>query len=125
MVSSLKTSSNFLNEKRSAVAVFLVDPEQHEPLDQESLRQLYSLTLTESRLAAKLAGGKRLKEVAQELGVRPNTARSHLGSIFRKTGCERQSDLIRLLVMSSAHVVSSKYSASVEPDRIQFVRAVK
>ena len=124
VVSSLKTSSNFLNGKKSAVAVFVVDPDQREPLDQESLRQLYSLTLSESRLAEKLASGQRLEEVAQELGVRPSTARSHLRSIFRKTGCERQSDLTRLLLTSPAHVINSADSASVGSSSFQIARGV-
>ncbi|HWV61154.1 MAG TPA: LuxR C-terminal-related transcriptional regulator [Sphingopyxis sp.] len=44
-----------------------------------------------------LAGGGSLVEAADRLGIAHNTARSHLRSIFAKTGARRQSQLVHLL----------------------------
>ena len=39
-------------------------------------------------------------QVAKEFEIKVNTVRSHLKSIFLKTGANRQSDLIRILLTS-------------------------
>jgi len=47
-----------------------------------------------------LAKGNTLDEAADKLGVRRNTARTHLRSIFGKTGVTRQTMLVRMLLKS-------------------------
>ncbi len=49
-----------------------------------------------------LADGRSTEEVAQALGIRLNTVRVHLRAIFAKTGVDRQSALVRLLLNSVA-----------------------
>lgn len=61
------------------------------------LRQAFRLTRSEARITLCLAGGKSLEEVAQEMGVAHETARSHLKAIFRKTDTHRQGELIALV----------------------------
>lgn len=61
------------------------------------LRGLFDLTPAEARLAAALAAGRTLREAAASNGNRFSTARSQLESIFRKTGSNRQSQLVALL----------------------------
>ena len=56
----------------------------------------------EATLAALLAQGSDLDEAATELGIRRNTARSHLQSIFMKTDVKRQSELVRMILSSVA-----------------------
>jgi DNA-binding CsgD family transcriptional regulator/PAS domain-containing protein len=84
-----------------AFAVMFRDPEAKTPPPSEDLlRRLFGLTRVESRLSLALAEGLTLDEAAERLDVRRNTARTHLRSIFCKTGVSRQTSLVRLLINS-------------------------
>ncbi|MGH6694721.1 helix-turn-helix transcriptional regulator [Sphingopyxis sp.] len=83
--------------KGAALALFISDPGQDAAPDPEAIRDLFQLTRMEALLAAALAGGGSLVEAADRLGIAHNTARSHLRSIFAKTGARRQSQLVHLL----------------------------
>ena len=83
--------------KGAALALFVSDPGQDAAPDPEAIRDLFQLTRMEAMLAAALAGGGSLVEAADRLGIAHNTARSHLRSIFAKTGARRQSQLVHLL----------------------------
>ena len=85
-----------------AVAVFLRDARGPTQASAELIRQLYHLTPTETSVAMLLADGLSTEEVAQALGIRLNTVRVHLRAIFAKTGTDRQSTLVRLLLNSVA-----------------------
>ncbi|MDR3419343.1 MAG: helix-turn-helix transcriptional regulator [Nevskia sp.] len=89
------------SRQRPAVAVFLRDPESSaaQP-SQELVRRLFGLTRMEASLALLLADGLTLDEAAEKMDVRRNTARTHLRSIFCKTGVTRQTMLVRLLLNS-------------------------
>jgi DNA-binding CsgD family transcriptional regulator/PAS domain-containing protein len=56
----------------------------------------FRLTPAETRLLAALLGGRRLADAAGDLGVAATTARTHLDSIFLKTGVSRQAELMRV-----------------------------
>jgi len=88
-------------KQRPAAAVFLRDPESSgtQP-SQEVVRRLFGLTRMEAALALLLAEGLTLDEAAEKLNVRRNTARTHLRSIFCKTGVTRQTMLVRMLLNS-------------------------
>lgn len=58
----------------------------------------YELTPAEAKLAARLAKGESLEEAAGQIGVTVHTARTQLKSIFAKTGCKRQSELVAMLL---------------------------
>ncbi|SEQ25865.1 DNA-binding transcriptional regulator, CsgD family [Solimonas aquatica] len=89
------------SKQRPAVAVFLRDPEANaaQP-SQELVRRLFGLTRMEAQLALLLTEGLTLDEAAEKMNVRRNTARTHLRSIFCKTGVTRQTMLVRLLLNS-------------------------
>ncbi|MDE0853149.1 MAG: helix-turn-helix transcriptional regulator [Nevskia sp.] len=89
------------SRQRPAVAVFLRDPESSaaQP-SHELVRRLFGLTRMEASLALLLADGLTLDEAAEKMDVRRNTARTHLRSIFCKTGVTRQTMLVRLLLNS-------------------------
>lgn len=70
------------------------------------LRLLYDLTESEARLAARLAAGEALADCARALGIRPETARTHLRNVFAKTGTRRQSELVRLVLAGPAALAS-------------------
>ncbi|HEU0196443.1 MAG TPA: helix-turn-helix transcriptional regulator [Nevskiaceae bacterium] len=86
---------------RPTVALYLRDP-QANPVapSQDIVRRLFGLTRMEAALALRLTEGLTLDEAAEALNVRRNTARTHLRSIFCKTGVTRQTMLVRLLLNS-------------------------
>jgi DNA-binding CsgD family transcriptional regulator len=51
-----------------------------------------------------LANGLTLDQASAELGVSRNTARTHLRSLFSKTGVSRQTMLVRLILKSVANL---------------------
>jgi len=78
--------------------VFIGVPPTMPPYWPERIRAVYGLTPAESRLLLALLNGRRLAEYASDAGVSIHTAQSQLKSVFAKTGCRRQSDLIRRIV---------------------------
>lgn len=87
--------------QRRPVVVFLRDPDSRLSLPTVDLVcRLLDLTRTEARLALLLAAGHSTDEVASLMNIRRNTARTHLRSIFYKTGVTRQTLLVRLLLNS-------------------------
>jgi DNA-binding CsgD family transcriptional regulator len=58
---------------------------------------LFDLSPRETEIAAALLEGHSIDSLAATLGVSRNTARNHVQALFRKTGTNRQSDLIRVL----------------------------
>lgn len=82
---------------RVAATLTIHDPESSAGTRLEILQNLYRLTPAESRLASHLAEGHTLSEAAALNQVTRETVRSQLRSLFQKTGCNRQADLVRLL----------------------------
>jgi|DewCreStandDraft_4_1066084.scaffolds.fasta_scaffold24573_2 DNA-binding CsgD family transcriptional regulator/PAS domain-containing protein len=60
------------------------------------LAQRYRLTPRESAVLRELAAGGTPEEIAHAMAVSITTLRSHLASLFAKTGCRRQAELVRL-----------------------------
>jgi DNA-binding CsgD family transcriptional regulator/PAS domain-containing protein len=87
-------------QRRPSVAVFIRDPERRSEASVEMVRRLFDLTAAEASLAIALANGFTLEDAAVQLGIRKNTARAHLRSIFSKIGITRQTTLVRTLLSS-------------------------
>lgn len=58
---------------------------------------LFDLTSAEARLAAALSSGQSLEVAAAASGITVKSARTYLERIFRKTGTQKQSQLVALL----------------------------
>jgi DNA-binding CsgD family transcriptional regulator len=58
----------------------------------------FGLTPAEARLALHLVAGETLRSADAKLGITYETARTHLKSIFSKTGTCRQAELVVVLV---------------------------
>jgi DNA-binding CsgD family transcriptional regulator len=86
------------------VAVFISKPGGLQ-LPPKRLAALYGLTPAEARLAAKLAALRSVEQAADDLFIAVHTARSHLKSIFAKTGTQSQSGLLMLLADRRAGVL--------------------
>lgn len=87
-----------------AAILFIRDPEQATPA-RIALQELFGLTAAEASLAAALAHGKSLDEIATGQGITLNTARSYLKSVLAKTGTNRQAQLVALILGSVAALV--------------------
>jgi DNA-binding CsgD family transcriptional regulator len=59
---------------------------------------IYGLSPTQKQLAALVAEGVTLPEIARRLRIRTSTARTHLQRIFDKTGVRTQPALVRVML---------------------------
>ncbi|HEY2595685.1 MAG TPA: helix-turn-helix transcriptional regulator [Chloroflexota bacterium] len=73
------------------------------------LSPLFELTSAESALVEQILSGASMTDAEAALHITPNTARTHLKSIYRKTGAHSQADLVRLL----------KDAASISPRNVE------
>ncbi len=80
-----------------ATVLFLTDPARGRSVQAAAVRDLLGLTQAEAAVAALLADGLSPADAATRIGISPNTVRSHLRSIFNKTGVKRQSQLVQLV----------------------------
>ena len=59
---------------------------------------IYGLSPAQQRVAALVAEGLSLAEIATRMAITANTARTHLNRIFEKTGVRTQTALVRVLL---------------------------
>jgi DNA-binding CsgD family transcriptional regulator len=81
-----------------AVTITFADPERAPEADTDLLVRLYGFTAREAAVAALLLRGRSPAEAAAELTMTENTVRTHIRHAFEKTGVERLSDFVRLLM---------------------------
>ena len=81
------------------VAIVMVrDPDVDRRRREVNLRHRFGLTAAESKMAAEILKGEGRAAAARRSGISNATAKTHLSSIFEKTGTHRQAELIRLLL---------------------------
>ncbi len=78
--------------------IVIIDPESEPEPPMLLLRRLYNLTQTEADVAARIAHGADVKQIADEMCISITTVRTHLQHVFVKTDTHRQAELIRLLL---------------------------
>jgi DNA-binding CsgD family transcriptional regulator len=82
---------------RDPLALVLVDAGEVDPQSIAwRMRQIYGLTPAEARVAALVALGQTVEEIALSMQVKRPTLRTHLRNIFGKTGTRRQAELVGL-----------------------------
>lgn len=99
LVTPLPRRATITGLDAAAVALFITDPERSSLPAIETIRATLRLTPSEAHLAQRLASGQSVKEAAEDLSIRLETARKRLKVIFQKTDTHRQSDLVRLILM--------------------------
>jgi len=82
---------------REPLALVVVMDPQAPHLAREAYQGLFGLTDTETALLFALVNGDNLAQWADRRGVSNNTARTHLASVFAKTGVDSQARLMRLV----------------------------
>jgi len=94
------------------VMVQVVDPHASPNAQAERLQALVGLTTSETRVAALIAGGFNIANVARALGLSANTIKTHLAHCYDKTGVRNQAALARLL---SLIPTSSEANTGLDP----------
>src|SRR5262245_35879201 len=62
------------------------------------LKDRFDLTPAEARLVVRLITGESLRPCANTLGIKYETVRTHLKSVFQKTGTHRQAELVTVVL---------------------------
>jgi DNA-binding CsgD family transcriptional regulator len=89
-----------LGPTASQIAVFMQQANRFVPLATEVWARLFGLTGGELRVLQALIEGATPPEIAAVYGIAISTVRTHLVSLFRKTGTRRQADLVKLALSS-------------------------
>lgn len=93
-------------EKSPAAAVFIhVNRVSDQPVDSRALSDVYGFTKKEATLAALLGSGHSIGEVADQMSISVNTAKTHLRGVYEKTGLNRQSQIVGLLSTSTVKLL--------------------
>ena len=87
----------------NGVVVHAVDPECDLESSMSPTCAKFGMTRAETRLTQLLVTGVSLAEAAAMLRIQAPTARSYLKQAFAKTGTNRQSSLVQLLLSSVVH----------------------
>lgn len=91
-----RSASDIFDQGAAMIAVTGYSADGNVPTE-PLLRGLFDLSVAEARIAAGLAAGLTLAEVARQRGIGMATARTHLAQVLRKTGTRQQGQLIALL----------------------------
>jgi len=97
LITPLRSANEYAPHGRAAAAVFVTDPESVTQPDEALLRAMFGLTPAESRVAVRIAQGQRFSDVTEQLSIGAATGRTHLRSIFAKTGTRTQAQFVRLV----------------------------
>jgi DNA-binding CsgD family transcriptional regulator len=83
--------------QRVTAIVLVSDPETEIQARVDDLRERFGFTPAEAAFALEIIKGDGRQAAADRFGISVATARSHLSSIFDKTGSRRQAELVLLL----------------------------
>ena len=84
--------------RKVGALVLIVDPMSPSAIDPDMVAAALGLTPSESRVAALLAEGSSVRDVAVVTGRRESSIRWHVKQIHRKLGISRQAELVRLVL---------------------------
>lgn len=85
----------------AATVVLLEDPDAAPGPPRGPVHLLLHCTPSEGRVAALLADGLGLPQIAERLGITVGTVRNHLKQLYSKTGTHRQAELVGLVLRGS------------------------
>lgn len=81
-----------------AALVFVTDTDTRPQSRAAAMRALFALTPTETRVADLLLEGLEIREIASRLGLTVETSRFHVKRLLAKTGTNRQTELLKLML---------------------------
>ena len=94
----LTTRRRDFGADRAAALVLIRDPDLMPRIDPRLVAKALDLTPAEGRVAAQLAQGATVRDIALNSGRSENTVRWTLKNALAKIGGERQADLVRIVV---------------------------
>ncbi len=83
---------------QATAIIFVNNPDDRITPAEGALTAQFRLTPAEARLTAALLDGEHVDDYALHAGLSPHTVKTQLKAVFAKTGCGRQSDLIRTIL---------------------------
>jgi len=95
-----------IDSSRATAALFIGIGGKQRNFSLEILSSYYGLTPAEARLASALSNGHSLEEIAEQFCISKNTVRTQLRSCFQKTGVNRQTELVKLILSDPAALVN-------------------
>lgn len=105
LVTPLQTHKRNYGLNMPTSIVFIFESLNNIERVEDVIRSLYNLSRSESRIAASLILTPNLEQVANNLGITYNTARTHLKHIYTKTHTNRLSTLLHMLVTGPVGVI--------------------
>ena len=88
--------------RRVAALVLVVDPARRPRIDAARVAAMLGLTRSEGRMAALMAEGLRVREIAAATGWRENYVRALVQQVYRKLGVSGQAALVRQVLAADA-----------------------
>lgn len=99
-----QTGSSPISFSRAHSLMFIHDPENRPSISIRLLKQMYGLTHAEASTCAALFKTGSLTQAAWELGIKRNTAKTHLSRIFRKIEVSSQAQLLQTISIALAGI---------------------
>ncbi len=106
-ITPLRPIGSRLTGQPPLALIFIRDPERSTILSNQ-LCDLFDLTPAEAAIAADLAHGRSLAQIAAAHGIGLATVRSHLKKILAKTGTRRQAEVVALIAGSIVAIVNPR-----------------
>jgi DNA-binding CsgD family transcriptional regulator len=94
----LQRSRATYQEGQPAVSGTLMDLGAPHRIETGRLMELFQLSASAARVAEAYLRADSVKGAARQLGISVNTVKTHLANVYERTGCSRQSQLVRLLM---------------------------
>jgi DNA-binding CsgD family transcriptional regulator/PAS domain-containing protein len=103
-LSALPEGSEFdIRDENPRGVVFITDTQEPPFINHGLLRKMFGLSPVETRLVEQVCGGESLPEIALRVKVSETTLRTQLQSAFAKTGTNRQTELVKLVLSLSSY----------------------
>jgi DNA-binding CsgD family transcriptional regulator len=102
--------------QRAKAIVVLVDFDKQREPTESILREAFSFTPAETRIAIGFARGRDLQEIAKDQGINIGTVRKYFKAVLAKTNTRRQAELAVLLARL-AQRPQEQPAAPIAPDR--------
>lgn len=102
------------NSRPTLFHILMVLDEEHAhlSLNAELIAQ-YGLTEKEQRVLVSLIHGNAIKDIAEKTFISENTVKSHLKSIYHKTGTNSQGAVISLILTHESQVLDSYFESDI------------
>jgi DNA-binding CsgD family transcriptional regulator len=107
LLAPLATSARAFRAADSVLVAFVFSADTGPSVCPKTLSLVYGFTPAEARVAAKLAEGHSLTEIASVLSISIETVRTHIKRVFSRTHCDSQTSLVREILLGPTQSLES------------------